>query len=273
MEPVYDSRVAGQSWDRATDESQGGNIVRVRKQTSIARPVARAEGLLVESVGEESVIYDLDTKEAHCLKPLASAVFMYADGSRTISEIAELAAYRLETPVTEADVADAVVQLETCSLLDSGPLAVRDGLSRREAMSKFAKIGVAATATPLIASVIAPAAAVAGSKIPTGECCGHLPDTCTGGNPKCESGHCCQNLSGPGKECNACKCVGAKNDCSLNQCGNPPGSCPNITISGISTKACGTTSSGRCCYPDSAGTCCTVVLNTSGVDVSCGPVA
>jgi hypothetical protein len=243
--------------------------VHVRKQTSIARPVARAEGLLVESVGDETVVYDLDTKEAHCLKSLAAAVFMYADGSRTAADIAELAAHRLGTPVTEAEVADAVAQLEGRSLLDAGPLLIRDGLSRREAMGKFAKIGVAVTATPLIASVMAPAASAAGSQIPTGECCGHAPDRCTGGNPLCESGHCCQNISGPGHECNACKCVGDKNDCSVDQCGGPVGTCQPIPIAGVMTNACGTTSAGKCCYPDSSGSCCVVVFNSSGNDVVC----
>ena len=79
--------------------------MRVGKQSAIARPVARAEGLIVESVGEETVVYDVNTKEAHCLKPLAAAVFSYANGSNTTADIAELVAYRLGTPVTEADVA------------------------------------------------------------------------------------------------------------------------------------------------------------------------
>jgi hypothetical protein len=243
--------------------------VRVRKQSAITRPVARAEGLLVESVGDETVVYDLDTKEAHCLKSLAAAVFMYADGKRTAADIAELAAYRMGTPVTEAEVADAVTQLESCALLDAGPLLIRDGVSRREFGARAAKIAGVMTATPLIASVMAPAASAALSQIPTGECCGHAPDTCTGGNPLCESGHCCQNVGGPGHECNACKCVGAKNDCSTNQCGNPAGSCPNIDIAGVSTAACGTTSSGRCCYPDTSNVCCVVVFNSSGNDVVC----
>jgi hypothetical protein len=243
--------------------------VRVRKQTAITRPVARTEGLLVETVGEETVVYDLDTKEAHCLKSLAAAVFMYADGNRTACDIAELAAYRMGTPVTEAEVADAVTQLESRALLDAGPLLIRDGLSRREFGSRAAKIAGVMTATPLIASVMAPAASAALSQVPTGECCGHAPDNCAGGNPLCESGHCCQNVGGPGHECNACKCVGLKNDCSVNQCGNPAGSCPNIDIAGVSTAACGTTSSGRCCYPDSSAVCCVVVFNSAGTDVVC----
>jgi hypothetical protein len=244
--------------------------VRVGKQSAIARPVARAEGLIVESVGEETVVYDVNTKEAHCLKPLAAAVFSYANGSNTTADIAELVAYRLGTPVTEADVADAVKQLEGSALLDT-PLAVRSGLSRREAMGKFAKLGVAVSATPLIATVMAPAASAAGSKIPTGGCCGSTKtDTCTGGNPLCESNHCCQNLDATAKQCNPCKCVGDKNDCSTDQCiAANAGNCPAKVINGVLTQPCGQKNGGVCCYKDFSGACCTVVENSAGQDVEC----
>jgi hypothetical protein len=248
--------------------------VRVRKQTAIARPVARAEGLLVESVGEETVVYDLDTKEAHCLKPLAATVFMYADGTRKASDIAELSSYRLETTVSEADVKDAIKQLESVALVET-PLVVRDGMSRRDAIKRFGAVAGAVSATPLIASVVAPAAAAAASKVPTGGCCNvNKTDNCTGGNPRCESNHCCQNLSS--KDCNQCKCVGDKNDCSTDQCNTTGGTsgCSSIVVNvnGVPTSIdpCGKTSSGKCCYPaPGTGTCCTVILDSAGNDQVC----
>ena len=164
--------------------------MRVRKQTSIARPIARAEGLLIESVGEETVVYDTEAKEAHCLKSLAAAVFMYADGTKTASDIAELAAYRMGTPVTEAEVNDAFAQLDSCALLDQGPVVVHksNGMSRRDVLKRFGVVAGVAAATPLIATVSA-SAAPGDSKIPTGGCCGSTrTDTCTGGNPLCQSG-------------------------------------------------------------------------------------
>jgi len=138
-------------------------------------------------------------------------------------------------------------------------------------MGRFAKIGVVATATPLIASVMAPVASATLSKIPTGGCCGDTKtDRCTGGNPLCESNHCCQNTDATAKACNPCKCVGDKNDCSVNQCvvANA-GNCPPITINGVVTQACGQKSGGSCCYPDFNGECCTVILNSNGLDVAC----
>ncbi len=76
-------------------------------------PLARSERLLVENIGLETVIYDLNTNDAHALKPLAAAVFMYANGENAAADIAELAAYRLATPVTTDDVLETVAQLES----------------------------------------------------------------------------------------------------------------------------------------------------------------
>ena len=71
-----------------------------------------AEGLLVETLGDETVIYDLESKEAHCLKELAAVAFAYADGINSSADIAELAGYRLGRPVTEDEVGDSLAQLE-----------------------------------------------------------------------------------------------------------------------------------------------------------------
>jgi hypothetical protein len=235
-------------------------------------PLARSSRVLVEAVGDDTVIYDLDSKEAHCLNPFAAAVFSYADGRTTTAEIAELAGQRLGKPVTEAEVEDAVAQLDERTLLEDSLLRVDgDGLSRRSFVRKSALAGAAAAAAPLIASVAAPTPAAAVTPIPTGECCGDTTtgDRCTGENPNCESNHCCQNIGGTGHECNACKCVGDKNDCNVQQCGNPPGTCPPIVIEGVSTAACGQTSGGRCCYPDAAGACCPVVATGGGGVVTC----
>jgi hypothetical protein len=247
--------------------------LRVRKQTAIARPVARTEGLVIETVGDETVVFDVDSKEAHCLKSLAAAVFMYADGSRTTSDIAELAAYRMGTPVTEAEVTDAVSQLGSRSLLDQGPVVVHksNGMSRRDALKRFGVVAGVAAATPLIATVSA-SAAPGDSKIPTGGCCGDTrSDTCTGGNPLCQSGHCCQNLDATAKQCNPCKCVGDKNDCSTDQCSAANGTTGCLTLNGHT--ACGKTNGGRCCYvaaSDPDQVCCTVFLSAAdGVDIQC----
>ena len=124
-----------------------------KKHTVISRPLARTDRLLVESVGDEAVIFDLETRSSHALKPLAAAVFTCADGSNTVAEIAELVSYRLETQVTEADVAQVVAQLAELELLDAPELDVESGgLSRRDALKTIAAVGAGAA---LISTVTA----------------------------------------------------------------------------------------------------------------------
>src|SRR3954451_22442478 len=89
-------------------------------------PAARSDGLVIEPVGDETVIYDVDSKQAHCLKPLAAIVFDGCDGSATVGEIASAARRRLGDDVGTADVVDAVAQLESLGLLQTA-LVVRPG--------------------------------------------------------------------------------------------------------------------------------------------------
>jgi hypothetical protein len=128
-------------------------------------PLARSERLLVENVGLETVIYDLNTNDAHALKPLAAAVFMYANGQNSAADIAELAAYRLATPVTTDDVLETVAQLEELGLTEAQPVSVLDsGISRRTALKTFAAVGAG---TMLISTVSASAASIGNSTTQT----------------------------------------------------------------------------------------------------------
>lgn len=220
--------------------------MRSSKRATVSRPVARSEGLHIESVGDETVVYDTESKEAHCLKPLAAAVFAYADGNHTAVEIAELAAVRLAAEIDESDVASAVDQLEQSGLLDA-PLLVRDGVSRREMIRRVSWAGaIVAGSTPLITSIVAPTAAMAAaSTIPTG-CTG------CGQNKDCASNHCCQSVSG--KSCDQSCCVGMDNSCHISSggvCTVVLSTCPCI----CGAPGCNLPK-GQCCPPPST-VCCT----------------
>jgi hypothetical protein len=128
------------------------------KQTVIARPTARSEELLIQHVDSETVAYDERTKTAHALRPLAAAVFMYADGNNTVEEIAELASYRLDQAVTPAEVSEAVDQLDACDLLDTPAGIPSGGISRRTALKTLAAAGAG---TMLVSSIAAPFASAA----------------------------------------------------------------------------------------------------------------
>jgi hypothetical protein len=226
------------------------------RKTAITFPASRADGLLVERVGNETVVYDVEAKEAHCLKGLASVVFAEANGKTSAEDLAILAEKSLGEPVGFAQVQEAIDQLEACALLDT-PLMIRDGLSRRDLVRKAGYAGAAATvASPLITSILTPATALAAdSSIPSG-CSG------CGKNSDCVSNHCCQGV--PGKQCNQGCCVGHDNSCHF--CGCVSGFCNcTVTPSDIDQPACpcicGTPGcSPPCCPPGKL--CCVNVLPT-----------
>ena len=216
---------------------------------------ARTEGLLVERVGDETVVYDVETKEAHCLKPLAAVVFERCDGKTTVGEISAAAEQKLGESVSVDQVGSAIAELEGLGLLDV-PLVVlngdRNGWSRREMLRKAGYTGAAiAGAAPLITSIAAPTAAMAVSGIATG-CTG------CGKNSDCVSNHCCQGV--PGKSCNIACCVDANNSCHVcpANCGVPPAPPCNCTVT-LTTCPCTCGSPGcvnvPCCPPNSS--CCT----------------
>jgi hypothetical protein len=200
-------------------------------------PTARSTGLLVEQVGQEVVIYDTSSKQAHCLKGLAAFVFNHADGRLGQAELAQLAADDRGEPCSEREVADVVAQLAELGLVES-PLALRDGLSRRELVRRSAFVGAAtAFAAPLITSIVAPTAAMALSGIPTG-CSG------CGQNKDCVSNHCCQTVSG--KQCNQGCCVEANNSCHLVDPNCPTATCPcTVVIAGCGAIVC--PGGNKCC--------------------------
>jgi hypothetical protein len=117
-------------------------------------PRARSESLLAERVGEDLVIYDELMKTAHCLQPDAAAIWERCDGRSSVREIA--AATRLPHDT----VVQAVQEFRSAGLLADG-----NGYSRREAAKRFAALGGAAVAAPLLMySVPVGAAAAACSR-------------------------------------------------------------------------------------------------------------
>lgn len=122
-----------------------------------SQPRARTDRVFAEQVEDEAVVYDLDTNVAHALKPLAAAVFTYADGEHTVAEIAELTSSRLGEKVSSEQVEEALAQLENVSLIERPSLDVltHDPISRRTALKAFLAAGAG---TFLVTSVAAPAA-------------------------------------------------------------------------------------------------------------------
>jgi hypothetical protein len=113
-------------------------------------PRARSDGLLVEILDEETLIYDAERNEAHCLDADASAVWRGCDGVCSLSEMSA------RTGVSEEVVAVTVRDLAARHLVE--PL----GVSRRDVLRTLG-VGAAsaAVAIPVIRSIVVPTAAQA----------------------------------------------------------------------------------------------------------------
>ena len=143
-------------------------------------PLARRDGLVVKTVGDEVLVYDLERARAHSLDALAAAIWRQCDGRRPVAALA--AAVRADTgpPVTAAAVEYGLAALGRARLL-AGERPV-PGPTRRQVL---ARIGTAA-AIPLVLSITAPTAAQAQSQacLPTGSACvgGDCCGVCRGTN-------------------------------------------------------------------------------------------
>ena len=152
-------------------------------------PRARDEGLVIEELPDEVLVYDLKRDKAHCLNPMAALVWRHCDGETSVAEMVRLLQAELKTPVDEELVWFALDQLEKSFLLQERQTRrLRGRLSRRELVRR---LGLTAGVTlPLITSILAPTVVEAAS-------CAHVTMSCA-------TVACC-----PGCTCVANLCVGA----------------------------------------------------------------
>jgi hypothetical protein len=122
-------------------------------------PVARKQGLVVQEMPEEVLIYDLDTNKAHCLNKTAAFVWKSCDGNKSIADITKSFESDFGSPVEEDLVWLAIEQLNDKNLLSENLPTNFKGQNRREVIKK---IGFAAVvALPVVASLTAPSSALA----------------------------------------------------------------------------------------------------------------
>ena len=157
-------------------------------------PLARRDGLVVKTVGDEMLVYDLERARAHSLDALAAAIWRQCDGRRPAAALA--AAVRAETgaPVTAAAVEYGLAALGRARLL-AGERPV-PGPTRRQVL---ARIGTAA-AIPLVLSITAPTAAQAQSLPPLSACA--TPGQICGSTAGCGEG--CSCIIPPGAPLGVC---------------------------------------------------------------------
>lgn len=165
-------------------------------------PAARSDGLLIQPVGDEWVVYDEETKEAHCLQPLAARVFANADGRTSVGRLSRIVSDQLGETVDEPSIRDAISQLEERGLL----MGRKGAISRREVIKRGT---VAAASVPLITSVFA-APAWAGASKTCGDllCCTCRTGSGLNANDCCYIPHVtvnCECTNAGGNDCKYCK--------------------------------------------------------------------
>jgi hypothetical protein len=166
---------------------------------SAARPNARKDGMLVRDLGDEVVVYELESHRGHCLNRTAALVWHACDGRSTVAAIAAQLGSDLGVPADEGLVRYALRRLRDARLLDS-PIEGTT-LTRRQVARRFGQ----AALLPVVISLLAPKPSEAA--------------TCEAGCPTCDC-----STAGDGTTCwNGV-------DCSSYVCCNgscvPPGPCP-----------------------------------------------
>ncbi len=122
-------------------------------------PTARKEGLVIQELSDEVLVYDLSSNKAHCLNQTAAFVWKACDGKNSIGKIVNDFEKQTGGKVSEDLIWLAIDQLNEKNLLMEEMPRRFEGQNRRQVLKK---IGLASViALPIVASLTAPTAALA----------------------------------------------------------------------------------------------------------------
>jgi Coenzyme PQQ synthesis protein D (PqqD) len=147
------------------------------KQT---KPLARKEGLVIQELPDEVLVYDLDRDRAHCLNETAAYVWQHCDGRTTTDQIAQALGAKANAAVDEKVVWLAIDQLRRNHLMTNTPIPppAIAGMNRRDMVRA---LGLAAVvAVPVVASIVAPTPAQAATCVASGGPCTIGSQCCSG---------------------------------------------------------------------------------------------
>jgi hypothetical protein len=155
-------------------------------------PQAREDGLLVQEVGDEIVVYDRKQDRIHALNLSAALIWRHCDGQTSITEMATLLGQKLGLPADQDLVWLALVQLRKAHLLQEAlpqMIEERVKLSRREMIRRLELAGVLSLLLPGVTSILTPLPAMAqgygGEDTCTGTADTGCSGTCTGAHLTC----------------------------------------------------------------------------------------
>jgi hypothetical protein len=149
-------------------------------------PRALRDNLVIRELDDETLVYDTERDEAHCLNRTAALVWELCDGKTTPVQATRSLQSKLGADVDSDLVWLAVRQLQKFHLVERA--AKSPSVSRRDLVLKYAP---AALALPVIMSISAPTPAQSASCLQNGapcstntQCCG---GSCFGSPPTCHS--------------------------------------------------------------------------------------
>src|SRR5438128_5590484 len=103
------------------DYSGKRNRRRMMKQAQ-TKPLARKEGLVIEELSDEVLIYDLDRDRAHCLNQTAAFVWQRCDGRKSAIDITRELSSTVSERLDDRIVWLALDQLRRNHLLIDAPI-------------------------------------------------------------------------------------------------------------------------------------------------------
>jgi hypothetical protein len=165
-------------------------------------PASRQDELVVETMADETLVYDLRRHRAHYLNPTAALVWRSCRERRSMAETVRRLADELGTPAAEPLVWMALDRLDQARLLTEPPAfpGGRARYSRRQVIRTLGLSAAAALLLPLVDSIVSPVAAQAGSCLTSAQCEALSPPACTGqpicGDPRnccVQRGHRCRD--------------------------------------------------------------------------------
>jgi hypothetical protein len=184
-------------------------------------PKARADGLVVQELMDEVVVYDLARHRSHCLNQTAALILRHCDGSTSVAEMARRLQQEAGVPVDEEAVWLGLSRLSRAHLLQEKVHAPVSGdrATRRTILRRLAAVGGVA----LVSSIsVAEAATGTIPAICFTTCCGLCQSGSLGNNCKCclpatGTAFCSGNCGAGG--CGSAQCLAMPNCCNP---GQPP---------------------------------------------------
>ncbi len=159
--------------------------------------LARDEGLMIVELADETIVYDLDRNQAHCLNQCAAAIWRACDGHASEQDVAHSVSEHLGLPLDSDTVTITLARLGRAHLLKArGRESAVPTCTRRELVRRMKLAGLAPAALPAIISAAAPDAATAGNS------CQKKTKACS------PSLKCCAGCSCPSSGPNKNKCTG-----------------------------------------------------------------